>query len=283
MALFSERNGYIKPSDALIRESMPKEVCNAISSVFDVLYRNIGYGLDYNFSSDSLELHAWCNFFNQRRNDAITSFGSVAHCIVDFFQNSNAKWYLKLDLLEFCILYLDKAADQYPQYKAIVNNLIEGFNNHFSRLNYAYRFVGKQIVEVSSQEEIDTINNAIDKSKSTVKTHLNEALKLYSQRPEPDFRNSIKESISAVETVCRELTGESSLGDALKRLESRGILIHSLLKDAFIKLYTYTNQPDTGIRHSLMDSTGNYTPTGAEAYFMLVSCSAFINYIRRKI
>ena len=283
MALFSERNGYIKPSEALIRESMPKEVCNAISSIFDILYSKIGYGLDYKFSSDSLELHAWCNFFNQRRNDAIGPYGSVAHCIVDYIQNPNTKWYFKLDLLEFCISYLDMATDQYPQYKDIVNHLIEGLNSHFLRLNYAYRFVGKEIVEVSSQEDIDTIQSAINESKSTVKTHLNEALKLYSKRPEPDYRNSIKESISAVETVCRDLTGESSLGDSLKRLESKGVSIHGLLKDAFIKLYTYTNQPNTGIRHSLMDDASNYTPTGAEAYFMLVSCSAFINYIRRKL
>lgn len=282
MALFSERNGYVKPSEALIRESMPEEVCNAIASIFDILYREIGDGLDYMFSSDSLELHVWCNFFNKRRNDAIGQYGTVKYSIVDFILNPDEEWYSKLDLLEFCISYLDLATEKYPQYKKMVSNLIEGFNSHFLRLNYAYRFVGREITEISSKEDIDTIQSAINESKSTVKTHLSEALKLYSKRPEPDYRNSIKESISAVETVCRELTGESSLGGALKRLESNGIFIHGSLKDAFIKLYTYTNQPDTGIRHSLMDDAGNYTPTSAEAYFMLVSCSAFVNYIRRK-
>ena len=77
--------------------------------------------------------------------------------------------------------------------------------------------------------------------------HLSEALKLFSDKEQPDYRNSIKESISAVEVLCRELTGESTLGNALKKLESQVVAIQSQLKEAFIKLYAYTNQPDTGI------------------------------------
>ncbi|MDD3508231.1 MAG: hypothetical protein PHY27_07395 [Parabacteroides sp.] len=37
----------------------------------------------------------------------------------------------------------------------------------------------------------------------------------------------------------------------------------------------------TGIRHALMDDTN--APTADEAIFMLVSCSAFINYLTKKI
>ena len=48
-------------------------------------------------------------------------------------------------------------------------------------------------------------------------------------------------------------------------------------------MYAYTNQPDTGIRHALMDPEGRYVPTKDEAYFMLISCSAFINYLRLKV
>ena len=51
---------------------------------------------------------------------------------------------------------------------------------------------------------------------------------------------------------------------------------------SFEKLYAYTNQPTTGIRHALMDSSGTYVPKAEEALFMLVSCSAFINYLNKK-
>lgn len=98
-----------------------------------------------------------------------------------------------------------------------------------------------------------------------------------------NYRNLIKESISAVEAFCREKTGENTLGKALNRLETNGIIFPQLLKGAFDKLYAYTNQPDTGIRHALMDNDGMYTPASEEALFMLVSCSAFFNYFCRKI
>ena len=65
-------------------------------------------------------------------------------------------------------------------------------------------------------------------------------------------------------------------------VESNGIKIPKMLKDAFDKLYAYTNQKDTGIRHALMDNDGTYVPTSDEAMFMLVSCSAFINYLGKK-
>lgn len=112
--------------------------------------------------------------------------------------------------------------------------------------------------------------------------HLSKALELYALRPEGDYCNSIKESISAVEAYCREKTGENTLGDALKKLEKVGIIIPNILKVAFDKLYAYTNQPTTGIRHALMDSEGTYIPKAEEALFMLVSCSAFINYLSKK-
>ena len=69
---------------------------------------------------------------------------------------------------------------------------------------------------------------------------------------------------------------------SLNKLEKNGIVFPDVLKYAFDKLYAYTNQPDAGIRHALMDDTGVYTPKAEEAIFMLVSCSAFINYLNKK-
>ena len=160
---------------------------------------------------------------------------------------------------------------------------IKQLNFEFERLNFAYRIIGQEIVEITSKSEIATIEDAMANTSRNIKIHLNRALELYAQRPTADYRNSIKESISAVEAFCREKTDENSLGKALNRLEANGIIIPKLLKVTFDKLYAYTNQPDTGIRHALMDSDGAYTPASEEALFMLVSCSAFLNYLCRKI
>ena len=52
------------------------------------------------------------------------------------------------------------------------------------------------------------------------------------------------------------------------------------MEEALIKLYAYTNQPDTGIRHPLMETDSDYVPTSAESLYMLVTCSALVNYIK---
>lgn len=93
-------------------------------------------------------------------------------------------------------------------------------------------------------------------------------------------RNSIKESISAVGVLCRQITGANDLRRALGELDKKGIHIQDQMKNAFQKLYDYTNSEDTGIRHEML-SDGNI-PTKDEAIFMLVSCSAFVNYLMKK-
>lgn len=45
MALFSERYGYIKPSDVIIRERITPEMKNAILTCYDMLFERLS---DYN-------------------------------------------------------------------------------------------------------------------------------------------------------------------------------------------------------------------------------------------
>ena len=165
------------------------------------------------------------------------------------------------------------------RFVTIINAFIGLLNSTFERLDFAYRVVDDIIVEITDQEEIAAIEKA-GTSSSPVKIHFSEALKLLSNREAPDYRNSIKESISAVESLCREITGESTLGAALKSLEKNGLVIPRFLLDGIEKLYVYTNDSNTGIRHALMD--GKELPGFEEAKYMLVSCSAFVNYIQGK-
>lgn len=53
---------------------------------------------------------------------------------------------------------------------------------------------------------------------------------------------------------------------------------HPALSESLGKLYAYTNDGD-GIRHSLKDEK---TVDSEDALFMLVTCSAFINYMSAK-
>lgn len=156
--------------------------------------------------------------------------------------------------------------------------LIDEFNIVLARENSAYRFVSGQLVPITSSEEIDEIERAIASSDqyAGARTHLQTSLGFLTDKQNPDYRNSIKESISAVESLAKKLVGDdkATLGQALKVLEKHHSL-HSSLKTAFSALYGYTNDA-SGIRHSLMDNESDLTQ--ADARFMLITCSAFVNF-----
>lgn len=101
-------------------------------------------------------------------------------------------------------------------------------------------------------------------------------LALFGQKPQADYRNAVKEAMSGVESVVRVLTGQKKvvLGDALKKLDEIKPL-HPAFKQAMDKLYGYTSD-EQGIRHSLIDDLANVDE--ADAKFMIVTCSAFINF-----
>lgn len=280
MALFSERYGYTNVSDVIIREEITRDIRNAICNCFDLLdnvYVKCGYS-GFMSPAQSIRRHVWTYYFNKR-----TSYFSPGQdIIVEYIQNPAIVWYEILDIVEFVIKHMCERDAKVSYKHSPVGTFANLLNNEFERLHFAYRIVNYEIVEITSDQEIQTIENAIENSQSNVKMHLNSALEKYALRPDGDYRNSIKESISAVEAFCREKTGKSTLGKALSELEKK-IIIPQSLKSAFHQLYEYTNHSDTGIRHALMDDNGSYTPTADEALFMLVSCSAFINYLSKKV
>jgi hypothetical protein len=145
-----------------------------------------------------------------------------------------------------------------------------------------YRFVGTQLIPITNGQELASVQDALEPSAqlNPVSEHIRAAVEPFSDRKNPDYRNSIKESISAVEAICKIVTGEenATLGQALKKLESKGITLHEALKKSFSSLYGYTNDAD-GIRHALLDES---TLDFDDAEFMLVSCSAFVNYLTAK-
>lgn len=281
MALFSERYGYVKPRDILVRECINIDIQNAICSAFDYLYRiynridtNVGRG--YEDSYKAMEMAIWIHFHNMRRDDFYIHTGH--RVVATTFLESNVIWYKKLDMLEFAIKWMFKNYGDNARQDAL-RKFVQYLNIRFQKLGFAYRIVNNQIVEITSEEEIVEIEEAL-KVSDPITEHLSTSMALLSQRPNPDYRNSIKESISAVEYICREITGKTTLGDALKELDKKGLQLSNMLKTAFEKLYVYTNDKATGIRHALMDEKD--APGFDEAKFMLVACSAFVNYINAK-
>ena len=146
----------------------------------------------------------------------------------------------------------------------------------FKEENVNYRIVNDIITDIVNQVEINSINDALANGEIVTQNHISKALEyLYKNK---DYDNSIKESISAVESICQIVTGDdkATLGKAINKLPST---VHSALKEAFKALYGYTSDAN-GIRHA--NGLGEGNSTFEEAKYMLISCSAFINYLREE-
>jgi hypothetical protein len=160
------------------------------------------------------------------------------------------------------------------------NDLNETINSVLAEELSGYRFVSGLFTEITGREEITMLEEALDDDDYPgVRAHLQRALELLSNRENPDYRNSIKESISAVESLCKDLSGnpKASLGDALKVIE-RGGRLHTALKEAFSKLYGYTSDKG-GIRHAMLEEPDL---DAHDARYFLLSCTSFINYLKSK-
>ena len=163
---------------------------------------------------------------------------------------------------------------------AWVDWLKEVLNRYMESENAAYRVVGDEIVEITDEHEIEAIESALDGGIKCCQSHLSRALDLASDRTQPDYRSSIKESISAVEAACQSLAGKpkATLGDCIKVIKNRGA-IHPAFEQALLKLYGYTSD-EGGIRHALTDES--VAPAYSDAKFMLVASSAFVNFMWTK-
>ena len=189
-----------------------------------------------------------------------------------------------LTLIEAIAQYMDAyltstRGQQYIQEIGCIK-VFRHFNDLFEKEYVGYRFLGDLISPISDKIEMETITKTLENPFSSVREHISKANHLLSDRITPDYENSIKESISAVEAMCQKILGArgkgASLGDMLKKLEGNGIEIHAALKTAFHSLFGYTSDAK-GIRHA--GNLGGPSSTFEEAKFMLVSCSAFINYL----
>lgn len=166
--------------------------------------------------------------------------------------------------------------------KEIAKKMTKEFNRILEEEVTPYRVLDRMIVPIVNEEELKTLGQATNSNYDSVSIHIQKALELYSDRQKPDYENSVKESISAVEAMCNTITGidgaNATLGNAIKKLKEAGIYIHPAMENAFKQLYGYTSD-SSGIRHGGIEFIN--VPS-EDAKYMLVSCSAFVNYLMEK-
>ncbi len=277
---FSERYGY-KPIKEIIQiDSMDEPLRNGLWSLlkvhcWDHIHHSSGiYGGYYLNDYGNQEIQAlckrlWFNYFKKPLDRLSNDWSKVLSQLREHF--FHCEWYEAYDFLEF-------VANNYEgcQFR---DQFMKSCNHLLEKEMSGYRFVEGLITRITEEQEVVEIEQALESSRGPVSQHLRRSLELMSDRNAPDYRNSIKESISAVESLVSISLNvdKGTLGQLLKKLEDE-INLHPALKSAFSSLYGYTSD-EGGIRHALTELEKVDFP---DAKFMLVVCSAFINFVEGK-
>lgn len=275
---FSERMGFKPASLSLQTDSMSAELRHSLWNVLHAYQINDNGKSDYVPYSDrlrDLSGGAQFRFFKLPLDD----LEDYSHQFIERIK----RWFLRADFHQAYDF-----VEWLAQYKYVNDSdaFTIGFRETINRVlqeeRSAYRLVGGHLAPITNEAEIDEVNRAAEgkDAPKNVAAHIRAAIALFSDKTNPDYRNCVKEAISAVEASARALAGneKATLGDALKELE-RLKKLHPALRDGFLKIYGYSNDAD-GIRHAMSDLP---SLSESDARFMLVSCSAFANFLIEQI
>lgn len=268
---FSQRHGHSPVKDAIQIDSMDDALRNSLWNVLQVvIWDSHKSKSPYSYTSHS-------NLFDLLRAYWRDYFKSPVDQIPEYVQESikflrnyffRCEWYEVYDFIEFSSHRLGNSR---KNFMSLCNEVLE-------REVSGYRLIDYTITPITSPAELEAVEESLARTSKNVgaNTHLHRALELLSDRQSPDYRNSIKESISAVESVVQAIAGDSSatLGAALKAISEQAPM-HPALNRSLNSLYGYTSDSG-GIRHALLDEPDL---DFIDAKFMLVACSAFVNYL----
>jgi AbiJ N-terminal domain 4 len=260
MGTFSERMRLAYR--AIQTSSIDEPLKNGIWSVTYLLFWDSPD--DWKHRGQSLLKQLWAFHFHQRLDECPVYQAPAVGQIKALYLAQN--WHGVYDFVEFIATY-DRAPNKTEAFTRMCNDMLV---KHAA----GYRLIGGKITPITSEDELESIGESIGQRGRFALSaeHLRTALARLSDRDSPDYRNSIKESISAVESVCQVITGDANatLDDALKRIG-----VHKALEKGFSAIYGYTNDAG-GIRHAL---SGESDVDADDARFFLVACSSFVNYL----
>lgn len=268
---FSDRIGITQLPPALqlmgMTDALRNRIWNAI--VADPLsYRAQGITTDWlKFSEPIAD-----QFMKVPYNQIPSGISNQLKWIREYFYGLD--WFEVYNLVEFLVENYRSVSEYFSPDK-----FIKSLNCIFEEEDAGYRIKGVLVVPMTNETELRSIDETL--STGTVsagaKIHFETALTCFSKKPDPDYRNCIKEAISAVESLVTNLADEKDFSRALRNLRE-GLALHPALVGAIDKLYGYTSDED-GVRHGIF---GDREVGFDEAKLMLVTCSALINYLITK-
>lgn len=264
---FSERKGFKQFSNIIQRDDLNERTRNKLYSKTKIMLENVHNESFYEIRHEFNE-ELYINIFSCTIDDIPQYRETIYKDVKDIFLYSTFS-----DVFTFieAIIYILKNIDKNysKEYSSMYTEAIEQV---FQDENVDYHIENGLIIDITSKEQIESIEKTMNSKYDIVSKHYNNALRLLYENK--DYSNSIKESITSVEAMCQIINNsKQTLGEALKKLN---ISIHPALLSAYKILYGYTSDAN-GSRHA--NGIGEKNATFAEARYMLISCSAFVNYL----
>ncbi|MGB3076526.1 MAG: hypothetical protein WBB36_14455, partial [Chitinophagales bacterium] len=201
MKRFSERIGKKQFRSIVQKEEIDEILKNYLwNGLLNFIFNKFQekYWRDVGSTQRKFGQQLWMHFFNQRMDEFPNNGMELFVKLKNFF--FQCQWFEIYDLIEFTITKYEP--EKYENDNS-VEQLIAYTNYTLKRELSAYRIVNYTVTEITSAEEITSIEESlqIDDKYNPVKEHLRRALELYSDRKNPDYRNSIKEAISSIESL----------------------------------------------------------------------------------
>jgi len=212
---------------------------------------------------------AWVHFFKWPLTDMNWSWETNERRMREHFTTHN--WFKMYDFVEFMLPCADcLECGNERSFTLFCNEMLE-------KENSTWRIVNKIVVPLTTEHEIGAVESAINSPYEPVGIQISCALKKLSDKTNPDYRGSIKESISAVEFVVKLIgdNDKATLSSILSKVK-KNVGLNDRLEQGLLSIYAWTNDEKGGIRHAMMQ---NKELSPADARFMLVACSAFANYL----
>ncbi len=221
-------------------------------------------------------------------NSEECDYGVIIKELCDIIDNDD--YSAVLDLLEYFaqeIMVRDHSAEISSLYSSYMSgvgysekvffvDLHSRFNKLFEAECLGYRFINKTLTPITNPLEIESIEKACQDASGKARTHFDKALAYLTDKGGRDYKNSVKESVCAVESTfslylpekCNTLT---KMLDAIMKEN----IIHGELGETMQHLYWYACDEE-GVRHG---GQKEFKTVGFdEAKLVLLTCSAFVNY-----
>lgn len=270
---FSERNGYRAPRLEYQGEAMDEPLRNDLwNTIYSWYFRPN--------SNPKVAQQVWRGYLVQP---------------VDLFRMDNAQkmvrgqmiggeWLEAYDAVEYIASLAHGMASAHRPgdlfYDRDAAAFLKAINETLDRHMAGWHILGGQVAPVTSTREIESVDDALTAAVAVsagAEHHLRAAVSALSDRSDPDYANSIRESYLAVEGVAKAIIGDpnATLGQALKAISRRTSAIDAGVLVGWSAMYGRASDVD-GLRHA-----GALAPVfaAADARYMLVTASAFINLL----